>query len=1399
MAESRTEETAVPEGEAPPAKPRKDWGKYWRRRIAAGILGLLALIGLGAVLLDSPIGHRFIADSLSSYAPASGLRIDIGRIDGSILDEATLHDVVVSDTRGVFLRVPVVELKWDPYKWFSTGLDVDYLIARRGHLLRLPELNPGDPDAPILPNFDIRIGRLEIESLLVDEAVAGFERRIDVLASADIADGRAKVNLRSNLGGEDRLYARLDASEAENLFDLEFDYRAPAGGLLAEMIGSSKDTRAIVSGEGTWTDWKGRAVVRQDGENLAAFRLAKGPDEYRVLGQVYPADMLTGLPAKAVGRALSVRFAGNLEDSVVTGRFNLAGAAFKANGQGAVDLDGNEFVDLAMTARLTDPDLLGNGTRAEGLFADLTLDGSFRDLAVDYAVRAERVQSGETLLAGVRSEGTARWVGGRLTLPLEATAQRIRTGNAMLDPRLTNARLSGTIVYDGNSITSQGLTLNSSGLQARLAMQGDIGAGTYRFAGPVAANNVMLEGLGTASGRATINALIGGPAGWSLRAEVAGNLTNVTNATLAEYAGSPIAFDAQIALAANRPVLVRNARLKSSLLTMTVSGERALDGTVRLTGSGRHARFGPFDIDGTIDGTGPNVRLVLDDPLPGAGLRNVNVAISPTEDGFDIVTDGQSLLGPFAGTIGLATLPDGTNRLTFRDFTVSNTGVAGEVLLVRGGAQGELALSGGGVDGTLSLNPTDAGQAVDADVVLRDARFEGDVPITVRSARIDAQGILGASPNLTVSVNAQGVQRGSLFIGRLAGRGDYHGERGSFVAEVAGRRGSRFALRTIGEITPERIAVAAKGRYGGRPITMPQYAVLTKVDGGWQLQRSQVDFAGGRFQAEGVLANQTSMTVRMTDMPLSVTNLFLGDLGIGGTASGVVSFQDSGTSPATGSVRLLLDDFTRSGLVLTSRPMDIALVGELTTTDMEARAVIREGGDRKGRIQMRVTQLAQSGGFPERIRNGRLFAQARYAGPADALWRLTGIEYFDLTGPVEIAGDANGTLDNPRVRGTLKADDLRMQSTLTGTNITGISARGAFDGSVLRLTRFSGTAANGGTVSGSGSIDLTEVASTGVDMDIRVAARNALLLNRDDLKATVTGPLRIVATDNVGTIAGRLDLVSGNWALGTADPAQSLPNIEIIEKNLPADRQVRQARTAPWRYLIDVSANNRFEVEGMGLESEWAADVQVRGTTAAPRLLGEAEVVRGAYSFAGKRFDLERGRIRFSGEDPPDPRLDIVAVADINDINARVAITGTAETPRIAFTSVPALPEEEVLSRLLFGDSVSNISALEALQLGAALSSMQGGGGGFDPINSLRNSIGLDRLRVIGADEALGRGTSVAVGEYLGRNFYVELVTDGQGYSATELEFRVTSWLSFLATVSTLNYNSVEAEVSKDY
>ncbi len=1383
-----------------------------RRRIAKRLLGTLAalaiLLAAAFAVLNSPIGKRFIADQIARIAPASGLRFEVGRIDGDIFGEAVLHDVVLSDPKGKFLTIPVVELDWRPLSWICSGLDVRNLTARRGTLLRLPELLPGDPDAPILPDFDIRIDRFVIDDLTLAPGIAGDgAQKVNLAAQSDVRRGRVYLKADGRLGREDRIHALIDAEPDGDTFDIELDYRAPRGGVLAGMIGSDAAYRGIVTGEGTWNTWSGAVLFKRDDARVAAFQFTNRAGDYTISGQAYPGPWLSGLPANALGKAVGLIARGRLEDSVLDGKAWMFGQGVDARAGGAVDLAGNRFDALQINAQITDPALLGSGLLLEGAAISATLDGAFRDLSIPHRLTVDRFTAGDVILAGLVQQASATFDGNRWVLPLSAEVARIETGTALIDPRLVNGRMSGTAVYTANRVQADDLAIDFADWNARLALQGNVAKGAYALAGPVNVARLPLENVGNVSGSAKILLTLTNSAPWRLSAEFDGRIPDVTNDTLASIAGEAIAFRGGVTAGGLAPITFHNVAIGASKLSFRLDGTVA-DGTAALAGSGSHIQYGDFTAEAALRDTGPEAVLVFANPLPAAGLSDVRIAVTPAEDGFAIGTQGESMLGPFTGQLGLSIPAQGPARIAVERLTVWKTSVAGDVTLLDGGAAGLLAVSGGGLDGTIALALRSGGQAVDVDIRARRASFGGATPLSIARADITAAGLFMSSDaapemrsTITGNVLAEGVSYGKLFLGKIAARADLTNGEGPVTASLTGRRGGRVNLQMNAGIASQRIEFVARGDFAGRRIAMPRRAVLTKLDdGGWNLAASQVSFGRGFALVEGRFGGQgpTWFETKFANMPLSLIDLAIADSGLSGTLSGVVDYRGQQDKLPVGNARVQIRNLSRSGLVLTSRPIDVLLVARLTGQELETRAVIDEGGVRRGRLQAHISELPASGDLLARLETGKLFAQLRFGGPADALWRLAGVEAFDLTGPVSLAGDVTGSLANPRVRGGVSSDDLRIQSALSGTDIRGITARGTFAGALLQLHRFSGTAINGGAVSGSGTVDLGELTTTGPKIDIRIAARNAQLVDAAGLSATVTGPLRILSDGTGGTIAGRLEVDRASWKLGMAAAAEQLPQISTTQVNTAADIAPVRARSRPWRFLIDARARSRVDVDGMGLDSEWAADIILRGTTSDPRIGGAANVVRGSYSFAGTRFELTKGEIKFDADGPIDPQLDIEAESKAAGIEVTVMVKGNAQRPEITFASVPALPEEEILARLLFGGSITELSATDALQLGAALASLRGGGG-MDPINQLRTAIGLDRLRIVGADPALGRGTAIAAGKNIGRRFYVEIITDGGGYSATEAEFRITSWLSLLGSISTIGRESISVEVSKDY
>ena len=196
----------------PPRRLRHDWARRLLNELFALFVALLImLVGL-LILLDSAPGHRFIIDQIGKLETASGLRIRIGRIDGSIFGKSQLRDVTVSDSRGVFLASPNIKLDWSPGAWLNNKLYVDSLTAERVALIRIPKLKPSTKKGPILPGFDIHIGDLRVDRLEIGPQVGGQPRSGRLRGKADVRSGRALVELAAVLNnGGDRIAFHLDA------------------------------------------------------------------------------------------------------------------------------------------------------------------------------------------------------------------------------------------------------------------------------------------------------------------------------------------------------------------------------------------------------------------------------------------------------------------------------------------------------------------------------------------------------------------------------------------------------------------------------------------------------------------------------------------------------------------------------------------------------------------------------------------------------------------------------------------------------------------------------------------------------------------------------------------------------------------------------------------------------------------------------------------------------------------------------------------------------------------------------------------------------------------------------------------------------------------------------------
>ncbi|QNE31908.1 translocation/assembly module TamB [Sphingomonas sp. NBWT7] len=1368
----------------------------WWRWIAVLASLLVAIAALTAWIVDTQMGHRWIAERINAARPANGLRFSVGRIDGSIYTKAVLRDVRVADPEGLVFAAPRADLDWRPFAWLSNRLEIRSLTVPVAIFAKIPRTLATGP-SPLLPDFDIAIGRLTVERLVVGRAVTGAVRYGRIDGRADIRGGRAQVALDARIEGSDALRLRIDAVPDRNRFDIDVRARGSATGVLARWTGVRRSLALNVGGAGRWATWQGRAValVGTGGERVIDLALGNRAGAYTLTGVVRPGVLTTGRVRRLTEPRVLVNGAATFVMRRLDGTLSLRSSALQLEATGVADLAASAWRNLRVRARLLQPAALFDDMSGRNVELRAVLDGPFQTAAFDYRITALRVAFDDTGFDEARAAGRGRLSAAPIVLPVRFTARRVTGVGDVAGGILRNLSVDGVLRITAAMITGDDLRLKSDKLTARIGLTVDLRTGEYQVGLNGALGRYLIPGLGVVDVTSRLQVVPGpGRRGTRVVGTGTAQMVRLDNGFFRTLAGGLPRIVTALERTPDGILHFRNLVLTGPSIRLTGNGYRRRDGTFHFEGGGRQASYGPvtLKLDGRIER--PTIDLLFQRPADSLGLSDVRLHLEPSANGFAFDVAGGSRLGAFTGAGEILLPRGGQDRIALARLDVSGTRASGTIDIVPGGFDGRLAVAGGGIDGEVALRPEGTIQRVEARLGLNAATLAGIG--TVRQGRLDLAALLDpAGSSIDATLSGTGLRRGALSFARFAANAKLRGGIGQVRAAIAGSRGRAFDIQSVIDVGPDSYRVMASGTVDRRPLQLETPAVLTRDGDAWRLAATRLTFAGGTATVSGRFGTDgNSIDATLARMPLGVLDIGYPGLGLGGSASGRLSYASGTGGTPTGRIDMTVRGLTRSGLLLSSTPIDMAVAGVLSADRAGVRAVVASDGKTVGRAQA-VLRLGE-GDLAQRIARAGLFAQLRYDGPADTLWRLSRVELFDLSGPVGIAADVTGSVADPQIRGVVQAKGARIESATTGTVLSNVQAAGRFAGSRLAIERFTADAGKG-RVSGAGRFDFA--AAQGIGLDLTLNAERAVMIDRDDIAATVTGPLRFQSSGRGGVISGAVRLDRSRYRLGQASATSAVPRLIVREINAPDGGDDGLRALTPWRLDIKARAADALFVTGLGLTSEWSADLAIGGAPDNPAITGRADLIRGDYEFAGREFELARGVIRFAGEVPANPALDIEANANSTGLNASIRVTGVALKPEITFTSVPALPQDELLSRLLFGTSITNLSAPEALQLAAAVAALRDGNGGLNPINAVRRAAGLDRLRILPADPQTGQGTSIAAGKYVTRRLYAEIVTDGQGYSATRVEYQVTRWLSLLSSISTLGRQSANVRVSKDY
>lgn len=1388
----------MPAPEAP--KPPRKGLRLPKLGPAAIIAWSLALVLIASILtgtvgvfgLLTPQGRLFIE------AKANGLKIGrfgklkIEGLTGNIWGDFQVRHVTVADENGVWVEAHDVRVAWRPLELFARRFHATAIAAADVRVLHRPTLTPKTVSsaAPVSADIDALTTRLEF----LPDFSGGVRGYYDLNANIDVprvGGAKGAVSARSLLHAGDFLNAQFDLGQKDTV-QVVADAQEAAGGGIAGALGLdakqpfslkariggtmhagqlSVDTRSgaltPLWAKGSWSPQGGKVdgVALLSASSLAApYVKMFGPTATIALGGAKAPSGLYALTGRVDAENLHATIAG--EADVGRQMTGPAGLSVSAN--------------VAQMSRIVTQPALGavafNGTikgnalawTAGGMGQAAGLSEAGYSLAKVSGPLTLAMNKGElTLTTDLAGEGgagkgtLAALLGGRPSA--HVVAQRLADGRILLkDIKAQGAGLkvdaSGSrSLFGGLDFTGKATVSNLA--VARPGAKGEV-AGSWSAsqggAGKPWAFTIDAKGAGFASGMAELDRLLGPAPRFRARANYMGGDVQVAESTLDGQAGSARAAG----------VLGKAGSLNFKLDWNAKGPFQA--GPVEIAGAAKGA--------GALTGTlaAPRADLIADFDsidLPRLPLTKAHVVLSFVHgpggtDGQAAIT-GDSAYGPARAKSAFRFTGAGVD-LTGLDADAGGVKALGALSLRKGEPSSAdlnvavgpgVLLTHGIVSGAVKITDAPGGPQAVLDLTAKEAVFR-DGGLQLKSAHIAANGPLARLP---VTVQATGeVPTGAW---KIDGSG------------LLTERHPGYELTLNGA-----------GRFGRVDFRTTDTA---RVEFGGPEQGAHLSLAvqGGSAVIDARLGHTATVHAQLTNVGLGALNEDLA-----GQADATLDLQGSGDR-LTGSIDARLSKVKARGGkggptldgVFKARLDDSTLRLDLTATG-------DQGLTGSGSAVLPVEASASP--FHLAInRKKPVQASFKAAGEIKPVWDLLIGGERGLSGNVDINGLVAGTLADPRILGHATLTGGKFHDTAIGLKLQDVAMDAEFKDNIVDVHTFTAADGHGGKLDGSGRASLYRNDAS----DFKLNLTRFRLVENDTATVTASGQTTINrGADGNLKIAGDLSIDRADVAANPPIPSGVTP-MKVIEINRPAGAargMEPQQRAGPTIALdVKLSARRGVFLKGRGLDLELSVNAHVGGSTGSPQLTGQAHVVRGDYDFAGKRFIFDQRGVVDLSTQPEHIRLDLTAVREDPTLTATVRIQGTAAKPEIALSSSPSLPQDEILSQVLFGASASQLSPLEAAQLASAVSSLAGGGG-FDLVGGLRNLAGLDRLAFAGGGES---GTTIAGGKYLTDDVYLEIIGGGREGPAAQVEWRVQKSLSIVSKVGSQGDAKLSIRWRKDY
>lgn len=440
---------------------------------------------------------------------------------------------------------------------------------------------------------------------------------------------------------------------------------------------------------------------------------------------------------------------------------------------------------------------------------------------------------------------------------------------------------------------------------------------------------------------------------------------------------------------------------------------------------------------------------------------------------------------------------------------------------------------------------------------------------------------------------------------------------------------------------------------------------------------------------------------------------------------------------------------------------------------LQQRLAGRSLGTMDGSLSVRTAPNAWWPGAQDAL-SGQIDLRVATLG-AWSLWLPAG---WRLSGELATQARVGGRVGAPEFTGELTGRQMAVHNLVQGVDWHDAAVRVALQGARARIESFTAQA-GAGSLSGSGTVILAEVPQ----VQLKLSAQKFAALQRVDRRVVLSGSAELALEPHAVVLNGRVNVDEGRLDISQGDAPSLDDDVSVSRGPATATRTASGSkREAERRLAIDLTLDlgPALRLRGRGLDTLLTGELHL--TSPANRLAvhGTIRTADGTYAAYAQKLTIDRGQVIFAGT-PDNPRLDIEATRPhTEDVRVGVAITGTAQNPRVRLFSEPEMSETDKLSWLVLGRASDGLGRTDlALLQRAAYALLSGESSG----PSVLDRVGLDELSVR-QDEggSSGRETVVSLGKQLSRRWYVGYERSLNAVAGTwQLVYRAAQRFTFRA------------------